>query len=196
MARYLYARGRGARWRVDLEVVLLSARPDGLLGYRVVTGRLPRGASPDLLARRLAGLDDGPPPDGAVSHATSWRWTSGGRLVLTWTAVPDRCPQAAAPLTGPSIVCSADPLLPTPDGLHLHHVAAHGARHLAYLAGNDPTVGRAAAAAPALWDAVRAAASAPVDEHDRAHALATGWPATGAAGGPAGRSPGRARAAG
>jgi transposase InsO family protein len=103
---------------------------------------LPIGADPDAAALAVSGLDRDQPPPGAVSHATSWRAAPGGELVLTYTALPDPASDQAVPLTAPSIICSNDPLRPVPDGLHAHHVAAHGARHLAYLARTDPAVGR------------------------------------------------------
>lgn len=93
--------------------------------------------------------------------------------MLTYTVVPDPEPAAGTPLREPSIVCSGDPLRPSPPVLHAHHVAAHGARHLVFLADTDPTVRRAARQAPGLWAALRAAVhSLPVAEHGPAHALA------------------------
>ena len=162
-----------AGWDVTVEVVLLSAVDDGL-GYGIVPAPLPRGGDPDAVALAASGLDRAGRP-GAVSHATSWRTGRDGRLVLTYAALPDPSPQRAVPLDAPSIVSSPDPLRPTPPGLHAHHVAAHGARHLAFLAGTDPFVAQCAAQDPDLWDRVRRVARAPVGEHGRAHALARRW---------------------
>jgi hypothetical protein len=104
-----------AHWTVQVEVVLLSSRPGGGLGFRVLSAALPAGAHPDETALALAGF-------------------------------------------------------------HTHHVAAHGARHLAYLAETDPSVVAASAAAPELWSALAAAVDRlPVAEHERAHALARQW---------------------
>ncbi len=160
-------------WRVTLEVVLLSAGADGALSYRVLRTSLPGGADPDAAALAASGLDEVVPPPGAVSHATSWRAVPGGEVVLTYTVVPDPSPAGqAVPLTAPSIICSDHPLKPSPRGLHDHHVAAHGARHLAYLAVTDPAVRRCANAAPDVWRAISTTASAPVAPHQQAHALA------------------------
>jgi hypothetical protein len=158
-------------WLVTVEVVLLSATPDGALAYRVLASGLPASADPDATALALGGLTPDPAP-GALSHATSWRTTPDRGLVLTYTALPDPDPTGASPLTEPSIVCSDDPLRPAPAGLHAHHVAAHGARHFAYLARTDPTVRRSAAVLPEMWALLAGTADAPVAPHDRAHALA------------------------
>jgi hypothetical protein len=156
-------------------VVLLSVAADGTLAYRVLTSNLPPAADPDAAALAVSGLDRQPPLVGAVSHATSWRATPGGGLVLTYTALPDPDATGAVPLKDPSIVCSADPLRPAPAALHAHHIAAHGARHLAYLASTDPIVRRSAATAPQIWALLASTAHAPVACHDRAHALAERW---------------------
>lgn len=159
-------------WTVTLEVVLLSVAADGTLAYRVLTSHLPAGADPDATALAVSGLDHHPPIAGAVSHSTSWRAGPDRGVVLTYTAVPDPEPTGAVPLNEPSIVCSADPLRPAPAGLHAHHVAAHGARHLAYLAHTDPTVRCSATTAPEIWALLARTACAPVAPHDQAHDLA------------------------
>lgn len=163
-------RDRG--WTVTIEVVLLSIAADGTLAYRVLTSQLPTGTDPDAAALAVSGLDHHPSTVGAVSHATSWRATPDRGVVLTYTAVPDPDPTGAVALTEPSIVCSADPLRPAPAGLHAHHIAAHGARHLAYLAHTDPTVRCSAATAPEIWALLAKTAHAPVAPHDQAHDLA------------------------
>lgn len=163
---------RDLGWPVTIEVVLLSIAADGTLAYRVLTSHLPAGSDPDAAALAVSGLDHHPSTVGAVSHASSWRATPDQRVVLTYTAVPDPEPIGAVRLNEPSIVCSADPLRPAPAGLHAHHVAAHGARHLAYLAHTDPTVRRSATAAPEIWALLAKTAQAPVAPHDQAHDLA------------------------
>jgi hypothetical protein len=92
-------------------------------------------------------------------------------VVLTYAVVPDPRPDLPAePLPRVGIVCSPDPLHPSPDGLHDHHVAAHAVRHLAYLAGTDPTVARAAAVRPRLWRALSDhAVVTTVGDHDQSH---------------------------
>lgn len=161
-------------WQVTLEVVLLSVTTGGTLAYRILHRPLPAGTDPDAAALAVSGLSRDQPPPGAVSQATSWRAAPGGELVLTYTAVPDPAAACrAVPLTAlPSIICSDDPLRPAPDGLHAHHLAAHGARHLAYLARTDPAVGRCVGDAPAIWRLINETASAPVAPHDQAHTLA------------------------
>lgn len=159
--------------QVVVEVVLFSVTSGGALAYRILHAPLPAGVDPDSAALTVSGLDRERPAPGAVSHATSWRAAPDGRLVLTYSALPD--PSAAGRavlLTTPSIVCSDDPLRPAPDGLHAHHVAAHGARHLAYLVRTDPVVGRSARLAPEIWRLICETAGTPVAPHDQSHALA------------------------
>lgn len=162
-------------WRVCVEVVLLSVTSDGELAYRILTAPLPSGTDPDAAALAVSGLDRQDRPPGCVSHATSWRAVSPAELVLTYTALADSATAArasaepASRLTAPSVVCSEDPLRPTPFGLHAHHVAAHGARHLAYLACTDPVVARCAEEAPSIWRLISETASAPVAPHRYAH---------------------------
>ncbi len=159
-------------WPVTIEVVLFSVAADGALAYRVLTSHLSSGSDPDAAALAVSGLDHHPSTVGAVSHATSWRATPDPGVVLTYSAVPDPQPTGAVPLNEPSIVCSANPLRPAPGGLHAHHVAAHGARHLAYLAHTDPTVRRSAATSPEIWALLAKTAHAAVAPHDQAHDLA------------------------
>lgn len=166
------AEDRDLGWTTMIEVVLLSVAADGALAYRILTSALPAGADPDAAALAVSGLHGHSPIAGAVSHSTSWRAAPGRGLVLTYTALPDPDPTGAAPLTEASIVCSTDALRPAPAGLHAHHIAAHGARHLAYLARTDPMVRRAAAKAPQMWALLADTAQVPVAPHDQAHDLA------------------------
>ena len=160
-----------AGWHVEIEVVLLSIDVQRRLSYRTRTQPLTAGTAPDEAALELAGPAGR--EAGAVSHSTSWRCPDPGRLVLTYAVLPDPEPAGAAALVAPSIVCSGDPLRPTPPDLHGHHVAAHAVRHLAYLAGTDPAVTAATREHPELWLAIGAAAAeVPVAEHGDAHALA------------------------
>lgn len=159
----------GAAREVHIEVVLLAPTARGL-SYRVVRAPLPARAAPDEHAIGLAGLVDGRP--GAVCHSTSWR-TEDELVVLTYAATPDPSPQQAAPLDEPSVICSQDPLRPRPLHVHAHHVAAHAARHLAFLADHDPTVQEALQQVPELLARLHAlAATVPVAPHGLAHALA------------------------
>ncbi len=160
---------------VAVEVVLLSVSPDDGVAFRIVSTEPPAGDAPDETALRLSGLT-GAAEEGAVSHAASWRFEHPATLVLTYTALPDPQPGGAEPLASPSVVCSGDPLRPGPEALHGHHVAAHGARHLAYLAQSDPAVRAAAYCAPGAWRALALAVEGlPVAEHEQAHALARHW---------------------
>lgn len=153
---------------VLVEVLLLRADQGALL-YRVVRAPLPAGATPDEAAREHAGGDVD------VLHSTSWRHQDG-RIVLTYAALPDPRPdRPATALWQPAIMSSGDPRVPTPPGLHLHHVAAHAVRHLAELAGRDPAVVTAAgdSADQDLWAAVAAAAARiPTGTHALAHRAA------------------------
>lgn len=150
--------------RADVEVLWLSVQ-DGLLHYRIQRTSEIGSSHPDAVAAQLAG-------DVKVTHSTSWRWEPG-TVVLTYIAVPDPHPVGATPLLAPSIVCSEDPLKPSPAALHAHHVAAHAARHLALLLQSDPTVASAAQDFGAELDALVAATlTIPVGIHAQAHALA------------------------
>lgn len=120
------------------------------------------------------GLQPGSP--GAVVHATSWRFEDAGHLVLTYAALPCPVDGAGDVLRNTGILCSPDPLRPSPAGLHQHHVVAHAARHLAYLAEHDPTVRAAAADSPCAWSALsRTVRDMPPTDHLDAHALAWHW---------------------
>ncbi len=159
---------------VHVEVLLLRCGREGGLAYRTVRRRLDDGSTPDLLAASACG-------DGGVRvlHSTSWRHTAEEGVVLTYAALPDPdLSVGAQDLLAPAVVSSGDPLRPTPDQLHPHHVAAHAVRHLAELAGRDPAV-RTAADHPRdesereLWRRVRdLAPSVPTGTHDVAHAAA------------------------
>ncbi len=161
-------------WSVTVELALLWVDGGGDLRYRVRSARAPVCAAPDQVALDLADL----PPDarGAVVHATSWRYEDAGHVVLTYAAVPSSPRAGDAVLVGVGVVSSTDPVRPRPPGLHQHHVVAHAARHLAYLAVHDPTVGRAAQAAPACWAALAEAVRAmPAGGHEDGHELARRW---------------------
>ncbi len=146
---------------VDVEVVLFHLGAAGLL-HRVLRAPLPDGVDPDEMALLLSGAAR---PD--VSHSTSWR-TEGDLLVLTYAVLPDPDPHGEGELLSSGIVTSGDPTRPRPSELGVHHVAAHAARHLAYLCATDPTVAQAARASTHsdLWNAIAAAATLPVATHD------------------------------
>jgi hypothetical protein len=127
---------------VTVEVLLLRAVGDDRrqLCYRRKMALLDTEEEPDSLAARSAGL---PAADAGshLLHSTSWRFQPAGGLVLTYIAYPDPHPwRAAALLTDPTIVQSADPSRPSPPQVLMPHVAAHAVRHLAFLADTDPTV--------------------------------------------------------
>ncbi len=146
---------------VEVEVVLFHLGEQGLL-HRVVRAPLPEGADPDDTALLAAGAAR---PD--VSHSTSWR-TEGETLVLTYAVLPDPDPAAGGESLSSGIVTSGDPTRPSPVDVGVHHVAAHAARHLAYLRATDPTVAKAArlSAHPGLWSAIAATTDLPVATHD------------------------------
>lgn len=158
--------------RVDVELVGLAARGDDAGGpvdltYAMWRAAVPAGVTADETARSLC------PAGVEVLHSTSWRQEPTG-LVLTYVAAPVPGDPDMVPLIEPSIVCSGDPLRPSPPDVHGHHVVAHAVRHLAYLMTRDPGVASAAAASGAadLWQLVRAAAEIPTDTHRAAHARA------------------------
>lgn len=154
--------------RVVVEVLVLRVDGDGRLAYRVAHLQL-GDRTPDAVALDAAGVTCAAPV-GTVSHSTSWRYDDG-RVVLTYAVAPEPQPHLPAErLARVGIVCSPDPLHPSPDGLHDHHVAAHAVRHLTQLAATDPTVARAAAARPDLWRALAGyAALTAVGDHDQSH---------------------------
>jgi len=154
---------------VLVEVLVLRLDDHGRLAYRVVD-EYAHARSPDTVAIEAAGVRTVREPVGTVSHSTSWRY-DGGQIVLTYAVAPDPQPHlTATPLLHVGIVCSNDPLHPTPGVLHQHHVAAHAVRHLAYLDFTDPTVAKAALQQPDLWHALtHYAAATTVGAHDQTH---------------------------
>lgn len=169
-------RGGRSGWDVTVEVARLGLAAGGALAYRVVSAPVGTSAAPDQVALDLAGLAEAGP--GAVVHATSWRYEDAGHLVLTYAAVPCALDSASPVLTGTGVLCSPDPLRPTPPGLHEHHVVAHAARHLAYLAERDPVVREAVGLDAAPWQALlRTVRDMPDTEHLDTHALARRWSA-------------------
>jgi hypothetical protein len=141
---------------VHIEVLVLSVSPhDDELRWRVVSGELPAGCSPDARARELAGLDS-PAPPATVVHSTSWRPTAGG-LILTYAVLPDPDPRWDSVHAVPPrahIVCSAEAAAPTPPVVAIEHVLAHALRHLSLVAQTSPAVMAAIETQPTLWQAV------------------------------------------
>lgn len=123
---------------VTVEVALIPVDERRRLGYRLRRATAARSAAPHQVALELAELP--PRTDGVVVHATNWRYEDAGHLVLTYAAMPRDRQQADASLLGVGVLSPTAPLHPTPTGLHEHHVVAHAARHLAYLAQHDQTV--------------------------------------------------------
>lgn len=162
---------------VRVEVVFLRADGDqATLQYRFTHAAMSGEQHPDDVAAALVRAG-GRGTQVDVLHSTSWRYESGAGVVLTYAALPD--PDRDAPATAllaPSVVASGDPLRPSPDLVHAHHVAAHAVRHLAELAQRDPAV-VAAAARPehhGLWRAIAtAAATTPTGTHAEVHAAAS-----------------------
>ncbi|MGH3613747.1 MAG: hypothetical protein ACRDRK_14380 [Pseudonocardia sp.] len=164
---------------VAVEVLLLRLDGAGRLAYRELrAGWWPPG-TPDALALRLAGID-GSAPEATVSHSTSWRCDRNGRIVLTYAVLPDPDPQQPATVLLPvGVLCSGDPLRPSPPGLHAHHIVAHAVRHLGQLAENDPAVRAAATLRRSeLWRVVtEVAAAMAVGCHEEAHSTPSRSPA-------------------
>jgi len=163
---------------VQVEVIFLRHAPaerNGL-AYRVARSSLPDGATPDATAAALCHRVGAPDLTVEVLHSTSWRHHLAHGVILTYAALPDPRPDLpGSALHAPSVVCSGDPLRPTPDVLHDHHVAAHAVRHLTYLLDHDPGIAATAGHAhlDALWGAMRAAASImPTGPHAQTHRAA------------------------
>ena len=161
-------------WTVHVEVALLVVDEQGRLRYRTRRAAATTAAAPDQVALELAELPRDAP--GGVVRATSWRYEDAGHLVLTYAAMPCEPGREDLDLAGVGVLCSDDPLRPAPAGLHEHHVVAHAARHLDYLAQHDQTVRDAARRAPAAWAALHGAVhDMPVTEHLDGHELARRW---------------------
>lgn len=127
-------RGNAAGTRpVTVEVFLLRAA-GGALAYRRCAGALGPDEHPDAAARRLGGVRD----DGPLVHSTSWRCEADGGVVLTYAVVPDPGPAAPATPLGAAGIARGERGRPSPASLEPAQVAAHAARHLAFLAEHDP----------------------------------------------------------
>ncbi|WP_018657425.1 hypothetical protein [Actinomadura flavalba] len=141
----------------------------------VVVEVLPlRGTGGDVAFRRRAGLlRDREDPDAAARrlvpgvtpatllHSTSWR-TDGDRLVLTYAVAPDPQPwHAAVPLRGTRLAHGPRPDRPSPEAPTHAEVAAHAARHLAFLLTRDEQARAALAADTALTAALAACSPEP-----------------------------------
>lgn len=164
-----------ARHHVQIEVIFLrhNSTSRDTLAYRLARHPLLEDVTPDASAAALCHPSDAPTVAVEVLHSTSWRHNPQTGLVLTYAALPDTRPDLpAAALHAPSVVCSGDPLRPTPALLHDHHIAAHAVRHLVYLLDHDPGVASTAShpQLASLWSVMRAAASSmPTGPHALAH---------------------------
>lgn len=155
---------------VVVEVLVFRTGGDGWLDYREVSAELRSPVEPDALALRIAGADEAA-PQWTISHSTSWRRDPTGAIVLTYAVVPDPDPQQSAEALQPAgVLCSGDPLRPSPEALHRHHVVAHAVRHLAQLAQSDPSVREATGHHPDLWRTITEAGGAMrVGSHEEIH---------------------------
>jgi hypothetical protein len=126
---------------VILEVLLFSVHA-GELTFRSVRRALARGQRPDLLAAHLAGvLPQAVPPGVVLLHSTSWRFDDDGTVVLTYAGLPDPDRWAAAEsVVDEAVAHPDDPRAPSPADLSVAGVAAHAARHLAWLDRTDEAV--------------------------------------------------------
>lgn len=122
---------------------------DGVLRWRSARAILHRRADPDVLARRLAGVEQ--PADGLALHSTSWHHADG-RVVLTYAVFPDPAADADWEPLAQLLAVGAGPVDPSPVLLDRCHVAAHADRHLADLAGGrDPYLSACARQRPDVW---------------------------------------------
>ncbi|MDL4772744.1 MULTISPECIES: hypothetical protein [Thermomonosporaceae] len=138
--------------RVVVEIYVLRAVADGRLAYRRLTGALGRAEDPDSAARRLAGVGETVP----LVHSTSWRCAADGGVVLTYAVAPDPEPARPATPLGPSAQVARGERAdrPAPDAVGPDQVAAHAARHLAFLAEHDDVARAALTGDPLLAEAV------------------------------------------
>ncbi len=161
--------------RVDVELIGLGIvrHPVGsdvpALGYRLDRTELDNRLTPDQQAREMSVVAAIP---AEVLHSTSWRHEDDGTVVLTYAVAPV-APETdlLTPLPAPAIVCSGDPLRPAPGDLHTHHVAAHAARHLAYLLDRDPGIaeGVRRSVQPEFWALLHRTGEPPTDTHRATH---------------------------
>lgn len=142
---------------VSVETLMLRVGPDNRWSYRHAMTRPLRGESPDEAARRLSGVAPG--DSDTVLHSTSWRYESGGEIVLTYAVCPDPepwLPAVEVPVL--EIARGQAPATPSPERVALANVVAHAVRHLAYLLAEDPVVARALSRHPHVVSALEPAA--------------------------------------
>jgi hypothetical protein len=130
---------------VRIELIILAADGDRLT-YRTVQRRLTARAEPDAVAKAAWGLPPGV-PDGLL-HSTSWRHEAG-EVVLTYVAIPDADGSAERMPVAGWIAQGEDGMKPSPN-VDLAEVAAHAARHLAFLRRTDDELAGALSAHPAV----------------------------------------------
>ena len=136
-----------AGWAVELLPVYLEV--DGRINWLCRTGQdawralgRPDASPPDVLLEPLAIFGCGP----FVAHSTSWRFDAeAGLLVLSYLvllptlhpgAIPDRF--EVAPVERADL--ARGDLAAPPPRIGMGQVLEHALRHLAWLAGDDPTI--------------------------------------------------------
>ncbi|MBE1530672.1 hypothetical protein [Actinomadura algeriensis] len=149
---------------VAVEAIALRVTPDGGLAHRAVTGPLDAGRHPDAVARDLLGLPAG--GTAHLLHSTSWRHEPGGRVVLTYACCPDPHPALpAAPLPDRVPIARGDgPSSPSPAAPRPAQIAAHAARHLAFLCRTDTDAAAVIASVPGLARALDRWSPAPAGQ--------------------------------
>ena len=142
---------------------MLRCDPGGQLAYRRPAGYLRPCETPDAAARRTVPGSAGSPV--ALLHSTSWRHRGDGTIVLAYAGLPDPEPgRAALPIRSFEAASSGDPRRPSPGRVSHEQVAAHAARHLAFLARADPVVRLALGQSPRLAEALGELGGAPAGE--------------------------------
>ena len=146
-----------------VEVYLLRCDPGGQLAYRRTAGYLGPGETPDAAAGRTV---PGPADRSvALLHSTSWRHRGDGTIVLAYAGLPDPDQdRAAEPIRTFDPAASGDPRRPSPQRVSHEQVAAHAARHLAFLARTDPVVRLALGESPQLARALADLDGAPAGQ--------------------------------
>ncbi|QFG24634.1 hypothetical protein [Actinomadura sp. WMMB 499] len=149
---------------VAVEAIAFRVTPDGGLAHRAATGPLGAGRHPDAVARDLLGLPPG--TTAYLLHSTSWRHEPGGRVVLTYACCPDPAPGLpAVPLPDRApIACGDGPSSPSPAAPRPAQIAAHAARHLAFLRRTDPDAAEVIASVPGLAGALDGWSPAPAGQ--------------------------------
>lgn len=142
---------------VSVECFGLRLVDASIVGRRVCG---PMVDDPDRVAARLIGLVGSSLDGVAVLHSTSWRWTAGGGIVLTYLCCPDPS-TVHGEIVMPSMshtTKGVEPSRPSSGAGTGGDVLHHGVDHFAWLADHfAETVGLSIREDPDLWSAIHRA---------------------------------------